>query len=173
MSLVSSMTPFCVRSQSPRGNKDYRLQFLELDPSACSPWPQPKPLALVTSSPSTSKSPVSSSPSSTLLPTTFYPPRSWRARRDWPTRVGRFVVFFSSERRLFADRLAASPISLSTPSPSLQAEKIKARFNYAERGPRGVDLVIDCTGAEICVQTALYLLKHGGTYVQVGSCSSF
>ncbi|ORY90163.1 xylitol dehydrogenase [Leucosporidium creatinivorum] len=49
-----------------------------------------------------------------------------------------------------------------------QADEIKARFNYAERGPQGVDLIIDCTGAEICVQTALYLLKHGGTYVQVG-----
>lgn len=28
--------------------------------------------------------------------------------------------------------------------------------------------MIDATGAEVCIQTGLYLLGHGGTHVQVG-----
>lgn len=31
-----------------------------------------------------------------------------------------------------------------------------------------MDLVVDATGAEVCIQAGLYLLKHGGTHVQVG-----
>lgn len=49
-----------------------------------------------------------------------------------------------------------------------QAEEIRAKFGYEERGPKSVDLIVDATGAEICVQTALYLAGHGATYVQVG-----
>jgi D-xylulose reductase len=37
-----------------------------------------------------------------------------------------------------------------------------------ERGSKGIDLVIDASGAEVCVQMGIFLAKHGGTYVQVG-----
>ncbi|GAA6001988.1 hypothetical protein JCM10207_003026 [Rhodosporidiobolus poonsookiae] len=52
--------------------------------------------------------------------------------------------------------------------PPRNAEEIKRRFGFTERGPAGVDLVVDCSGAEVCIQTACHLLKHGGTLVQVG-----
>ncbi|GAA6032043.1 hypothetical protein JCM8097_003401 [Rhodosporidiobolus ruineniae] len=52
--------------------------------------------------------------------------------------------------------------------PIRSAAEIRERFGFTERGPKGVDLVIDCSGAEVCIQTACHLLKHGGTLVQVG-----
>ncbi|KAK4705582.1 hypothetical protein P7C70_g620, partial [Phenoliferia sp. Uapishka_3] len=48
------------------------------------------------------------------------------------------------------------------------ADELRARFGFGERGPTGVDLVVDCTGAEICIQTGLFIAKHGGKFVQVG-----
>jgi D-xylulose reductase len=35
-------------------------------------------------------------------------------------------------------------------------------------GRDGIDLVIDASGAEVCIQSGLHLVKPGGTYVQVG-----
>lgn len=102
---------------------------------------------------------VSSSPRGTLPRTTGSPRPSRMARRGSHTRVARCA---GSSARLTL---------LSAHVPSLQAEEIRAKFGYEERGPRGVDLIIDCTGAEICVQTALFLAKHGGTYVQVSERS--
>ncbi|BGP12513.1 hypothetical protein JCM10213v2_000430 [Rhodosporidiobolus nylandii] len=52
--------------------------------------------------------------------------------------------------------------------PIRQAKAIQEQFGFTERGPAGVDLVVDCSGAEVCIQTACHLLKHGGTLVQVG-----
>ncbi|KAL8284140.1 hypothetical protein RQP46_004889 [Phenoliferia psychrophenolica] len=49
-----------------------------------------------------------------------------------------------------------------------QADEIRERFGFGERGSTGIDLVVDCTGAEICIQTGLFAAKHGGTFVQVG-----
>ncbi|CAK7217868.1 hypothetical protein SCUCBS95973_003293 [Sporothrix curviconia] len=34
---------------------------------------------------------------------------------------------------------------------------------------RGIDLVIDCSGAPVCIQTGIFLAKRRGTYVQVGA----
>ncbi|KAM0755592.1 xylitol dehydrogenase [Meredithblackwellia eburnea MCA 4105] len=48
------------------------------------------------------------------------------------------------------------------------ADALRAKFGFEERGPSGVDLAIDCTGAPPCIQTGMYVVKHGGTYVQVG-----
>ncbi|GAA5842977.1 hypothetical protein JCM11251_007302 [Rhodosporidiobolus azoricus] len=52
--------------------------------------------------------------------------------------------------------------------PRRQAKEMQERFGFTERGPAGVDYVFDCSGAEVCIQTAIYLLKHGGTLVQIG-----
>jgi threonine dehydrogenase-like Zn-dependent dehydrogenase len=50
-----------------------------------------------------------------------------------------------------------------------QAEIIKNKFGLGERGPSGIDLVLDCSGAEVCIQTGLWLVKRRGKYVQVSS----
>ncbi|GAA5839545.1 hypothetical protein JCM9279_005974 [Rhodotorula babjevae] len=52
--------------------------------------------------------------------------------------------------------------------PRRSAKEFCERFGFEERGPRGVDLVLDCSGAEVCIQTGIFVLKHGGTLVQVG-----
>ncbi|TNY17626.1 xylitol dehydrogenase [Rhodotorula diobovata] len=52
--------------------------------------------------------------------------------------------------------------------PRRNAKELWQRFGFEERGPNGVDLVLDCSGAEVCIQTAIFVLKHGGTLVQVG-----
>ncbi|KPV74463.1 xylitol dehydrogenase [Rhodotorula graminis WP1] len=52
--------------------------------------------------------------------------------------------------------------------PRRNAKELCERFGFEERGPRGVDLVLDCSGAEVCIQTGVFVLKHGGTLVQVG-----
>lgn len=42
------------------------------------------------------------------------------------------------------------------------------KFGFSERGV-GVDLVVECSGAEVCVQTGIHLVKRRGTCVQVGA----
>lgn len=39
---------------------------------------------------------------------------------------------------------------------------------FGERG-EGIDLVVECSGAETCVQTGICLVKRRGMYVQVGA----
>ncbi|GAA6006691.1 hypothetical protein JCM10207_005022 [Rhodosporidiobolus poonsookiae] len=53
--------------------------------------------------------------------------------------------------------------------PARSAQAIMDRFGFTERGSSGVNLVIDCSGAEVCIQTGIHLLGHGGTLVQVGN----
>ncbi|KAI5119183.1 hypothetical protein M0805_000637 [Coniferiporia weirii] len=48
------------------------------------------------------------------------------------------------------------------------ADLLKNSLGVKERGPDGLDLVIDATGAEACIQMALFVAKVGGTYIQVG-----
>lgn len=36
------------------------------------------------------------------------------------------------------------------------------------RGDGAIDLVLEASGAEVCIQVGLFLAKPGGTYVQVG-----
>lgn len=76
----------------------------------------------------------------------------------------------------FAKKYAATDVFLPPPM-----EKDEKRMDYsrrvgkqmyetlglAERGPTGVDLVLDASGAEVCIQTGFFLVKIGGTYVQV------
>jgi D-xylulose reductase len=42
------------------------------------------------------------------------------------------------------------------------------KFGLGERG-EGVNLIVECSGAETCVQTGICLLKRRGDYVQVGA----
>ncbi|KAK7054268.1 hypothetical protein R3P38DRAFT_1491912 [Favolaschia claudopus] len=45
---------------------------------------------------------------------------------------------------------------------------MQQQLGIEDRGPQAVDLVIDASGAEVSIQTAFYIAKTGGTFVQVG-----
>jgi len=48
------------------------------------------------------------------------------------------------------------------------ARELQTALSFEERGPTAIDLVIDASGAEVCIQTGMLIAKHGGTFVQVG-----
>jgi D-xylulose reductase len=48
------------------------------------------------------------------------------------------------------------------------AAELRKQLGVEDRGPNAIDLVIDASGAEVSIQTALYVAKSGGTVVQVG-----
>ncbi|KAF5333075.1 hypothetical protein D9611_002419 [Ephemerocybe angulata] len=48
------------------------------------------------------------------------------------------------------------------------AEAMKKELGISDRGAQGIDLVIDASGAEVSIQTGIYIAKTGGTFVQVG-----
>ncbi|GJJ13430.1 hypothetical protein Clacol_007684 [Clathrus columnatus] len=48
------------------------------------------------------------------------------------------------------------------------AEEMKRVLGLADRGAAGVDIVLDASGAEVSIQTGIFLVKEGGTFVQVG-----
>ncbi|KAL5487813.1 hypothetical protein ACEPAI_5921 [Sanghuangporus weigelae] len=45
---------------------------------------------------------------------------------------------------------------------------LKEKLGVEDRGPKSLDLVVDASGAEVCIQMGLYLAKVGGTFLQVG-----
>lgn len=47
------------------------------------------------------------------------------------------------------------------------ARAMREQLNLPDRGPGSIDLVVDASGAEVSIQTAVYIVKHGGTFVQV------
>lgn len=47
------------------------------------------------------------------------------------------------------------------------AEEMRKELGIAERGPEAVDVIIEATGAPVCVQTGIFLVKPAGTCVQV------
>lgn len=47
------------------------------------------------------------------------------------------------------------------------AENMQKELGIEERGSKAIDLVIDASGAEVSIQTGLYIVKAGGTFVQV------
>ena len=47
------------------------------------------------------------------------------------------------------------------------AEALKQTLGVEDRGPTAIDVVIEASGAEVSIQTALFVIKTGGTYVQV------
>ncbi|TDL29456.1 xylitol dehydrogenase [Rickenella mellea] len=48
------------------------------------------------------------------------------------------------------------------------SELLKKKFGIEDRGPSAIDVVIDASGAEVCIQMSIFLAKAGGTFVQVG-----
>jgi D-xylulose reductase len=47
------------------------------------------------------------------------------------------------------------------------AAEMKKQLGITDRGSGAIDLVIDASGAEVSIQTALYIVKAGGIFVQV------
>ncbi|KAL7421703.1 hypothetical protein Q5752_003473 [Cryptotrichosporon argae] len=86
-------------------------------------------------------------------------------------------VDINAARLAFAGRYAATH-TWAPPAPaedegraaySLRAAKeLLAATGTPERGPGSIDLVVDATGAEVCVQMGLNAVRPGGTYVQTG-----
>ncbi|OJT04132.1 hypothetical protein TRAPUB_5177 [Trametes pubescens] len=48
------------------------------------------------------------------------------------------------------------------------ANAMKQQLKIAERGPQGIDVVVDASGAEVSIQTGIHIAKHGGTFIQLG-----
>jgi len=48
------------------------------------------------------------------------------------------------------------------------ADNMKKVLDIEERGTKAIDLVIDASGAEVSIQTGFYVVKTGGTFIQVG-----
>ncbi|KAF9464440.1 xylitol dehydrogenase [Collybia nuda] len=87
------------------------------------------------------------------------------------------AVDIVSSRLEFAKEYAATDIYLPVAARDGEskidysrrnAENMKAQLGIDERGRRAIDLVIDASGAEVSIQTGLYIAKAGGTFVQVG-----
>ncbi|KAG8852393.1 hypothetical protein FRB96_008739 [Tulasnella sp. 330] len=52
------------------------------------------------------------------------------------------------------------------------ADLMRTQLNLEERGAEAVDVIIEATGAAVCVQTGVFLIKPEGTFVQVGMGAS-
>lgn len=42
------------------------------------------------------------------------------------------------------------------------AAEMKTKLGIEDRGDKGVDIVVDASGAEVSIQTSIYLAKEGG-----------
>ncbi|WVR06974.1 hypothetical protein IAU60_004011 [Kwoniella sp. DSM 27419] len=96
--------------------------------------------------------------------------------------AGRIVAVDINEDRLkFAKKYAATDIYLP-----IKQDANETRPHYSERaaadlllscgipvrGPGSLDLVIDASGAEVCIQMGLNAVRPGGTFVQTGHGST-
>lgn len=74
-------------------------------------------------------------------------------------------VDINEERVAFAQSYAAThAFRAQRESPEDSAKRL---VRECELGP-GADVVIDASGAEVCIQTSIHALRTGGTYVQGG-----
>lgn len=76
----------------------------------------------------------------------------------------------------FAKDYAASDIYLPPPPnpgeskirySERNAKTMREQLGITERGLGSIDLVVDASGAEVSIQTGVYIARHGGTFVQV------
>jgi len=82
-------------------------------------------------------------------------------------------VDISKARTEFAKGYAADGVFVPERAPTAtdpveasraMGEKIVAEFGLGE----GADVVLECTGAESCIQAGIFVAKKGGTYIQAG-----
>jgi len=91
--------------------------------------------------------------------------------------ASRIIAIDINQARLdFAKNYAATDVFAPPPSNAGEngveyskrcAEALKQALRVEERGPTAIDVVIEASGAEVSIQTALFVVKTGGTYVQV------
>ncbi|KAI3394527.1 hypothetical protein diail_2576 [Diaporthe ilicicola] len=80
-----------------------------------------------------------------------------QARADFARSFGADDVYVPSREDASA---APDPVDASRAT----AEKILETFSLKD----GVDVVLECTGAEPCIQAGIFAAKKGGTFVQAG-----
>ena len=81
--------------------------------------------------------------------------------------AGKVIIVDMNEERLnFAKTYSATQTVLAQKE---SAQDAAARIIEAGDLGSGADAIIDATGAEPCIQTALHTLRNGGTYVQGGT----
>ncbi|KAI8265354.1 hypothetical protein K4K58_011389 [Colletotrichum sp. SAR11_239] len=90
----------------------------------------------------------------------------------------RIVAADVNEQRLdFAKGYCATDVHAAIPKNSGEdnmsyskrhALEIMKKLGLGERG-EGIDLVVECSGADVCVQTGIWLAKRRGMFVQVGA----
>lgn len=79
-----------------------------------------------------------------------------KARADFARSFGADDVFIPSREA----NGSADPVDASR----AMAEKIVQTFGLGD----GADIVLECTGAEACIQAGVFAAKKGGTFVQAG-----
>ncbi|KAL3440249.1 GroES-like protein [Aspergillus insuetus] len=77
-----------------------------------------------------------------------------------------FITDVSERKRGFARGYLACQVL--APDVSETPEKVAARFKMDIGLEQGVDVVLECTGAEASAQAGLYALAAGGVFVQIG-----
>jgi D-xylulose reductase len=78
-----------------------------------------------------------------------------QSRLDFAMTYGADGIFKPSKPEAGLDPVVAN---------EKMAEQIKKEFDLGE----GADVVLECTGAEPCIQAGIFVAKKGGTYVQTG-----
>ncbi|KAI0921827.1 hypothetical protein AcV7_008025 [Taiwanofungus camphoratus] len=52
------------------------------------------------------------------------------------------------------------------------AKLMQEQLGIEDRGPKAIDLVVDASGAEVSIQTGIFIARQGGTFVQLGMGAS-
>lgn len=94
------------------------------------------------------------------------------------------AIDIQEERLAFAKKYAATDVWKST----APLGKDESKMAYARRqanemaeklgidigqGEKAVDVVVDCTGVEVCIASGIYLVRDAGKFVQVGMGAEF
>jgi D-xylulose reductase len=78
------------------------------------------------------------------------------------------VIDINEERLKFAKNYAATHTFVSKMGPTAQETAQQIIAESGVEANRGFDFSIDATGAQPCIQTAMHLIRPGGSYVQTG-----
>lgn len=82
------------------------------------------------------------------------------ARAGFAKSFGADAVFVPSREEAAAPAAGSDPVDAAR----AMAEKVVAEFGLGD----GADVVLECTGAEACIQAGVFAAKKGGTFVQAG-----
>jgi D-xylulose reductase len=71
-------------------------------------------------------------------------------------------------RAYAADGIFTPPRAEPGADPVAHSEKVASMIKESFDLGEGADIVLECTGAEPCIQAGIHVAKKGGTYVQAG-----